>query len=152
MRGTLLINARMTITISLNYVWISFFSPVCRMQKISRLAWHLRRRSFLCSFYLLLLFSRSVVSDFATPRTAALQAFLSITISQGLLKLLSIKSVMPSNHLILCHPLLLLPSVFPNIRVFSNEWLFTSGNQSIGASASASVLPMNIANRKIFIM
>ena len=152
MRGTLLINARMTITISLNYVWISFFSPVCRMQKISRLAWHLRRRSFLCSFYLLLLFSRSVVSDFATPRTAALQAFLSITISQGLLKLLSIKSVMPSNHLILCHPLLLLPSVFPSIRVFSNEWLFTSGNQSTGASASASVLPMNIANRKIFIM
>ena len=51
---------------------------------------------------------------------------------------------MPSNHLILCCPLLLLPSIFPSIRVFSNESLFESGNQSTGASASASVLPMNI--------
>ena len=52
---------------------------------------------------------------------AALQASLSFTISQSLLKLMSIESVMPSNHLILCHPLLLLPSMFPSIRVFSNE-------------------------------
>ena len=51
--------------------------------------------------------------------------------------------VMPSNHLILCHPLLS-PSIFPSIRVFSNEKFFASGGQSIGASASASVLPMNI--------
>ena len=58
---------------------------------------------------------------FATPWTAAYQASLSITNSQGLLKLMSIESVMPSNHLILCHPLLLLPSIFPSIRVFSNE-------------------------------
>ena len=58
---------------------------------------------------------------FATPWTAAHQASLSITNSQSLLKLLSIKSVMPFNHLILCHPLLLLFSVFPSIRVFSNE-------------------------------
>ena len=58
---------------------------------------------------------------YATPWTAAHQASLSITNSQSLLKLLSIKSVMPSNHLILCHPLLLPPSIFPNIRVFSNE-------------------------------
>ena len=58
--------------------------------------------------------------------------------------LMSIESVMPLNHLILCHPLLLLPSVFPSIRVFSNESFFTSGGQSIGASASASILPMNI--------
>ena len=57
----------------------------------------------------------------ATPWTAALQAFLSFTISQSLLKLMSIESVMPSNHLIPCHPLLLLPSIFPSIRVFSNE-------------------------------
>ena len=57
---------------------------------------------------------------FATPWTAACQASLSITISQSLLKLMSIESVMPSNHLILCRPLLLLPSIFPNIRVFSN--------------------------------
>ena len=58
---------------------------------------------------------------FATPWTAALQAFRLINNSQNLLKLMSIKSVMPSNHLILCHPLLLLPSIFPSIRVFSNE-------------------------------
>ena len=56
-----------------------------------------------------------------TPWTAAHQASLSITISQSLLKLMSIESVMPSNHLILCCPLLLLPSIFPSIKVFSNE-------------------------------
>ena len=56
-----------------------------------------------------------------TPWTAASQASLSITNSQGLLKLMSIESVMPSNNLILCHPLLLLPSMFPSIRVFSDE-------------------------------
>ena len=65
--------------------------------------------------------SLSRVQLFATPWTAARQASLSITNSQSLLKLMSIKSVMPSNHLILCHPLLLLPSTFPSIRVFSNE-------------------------------
>ena len=81
---------------------------------------------------------------FATPWTAAHQASLSITNSWTLLKLTSIELVMPSNHLILCHPLLLLPSIFPSIRVFSNEQFFTSGDQSIGASASASVLPKNI--------
>ena len=57
---------------------------------------------------------------FATPWTAACQASVSITNSQSLLKLMSIESVMPSNHLILCLPLLLLPSIFPSIRVFSN--------------------------------
>ena len=56
-----------------------------------------------------------------TPWTAACQASLSITNSQSLLKLMSIEPVMPSNHLILCHPILLLPSIFPRIRVFSNE-------------------------------
>ena len=56
-----------------------------------------------------------------TPWTAACQASLSITNSRSLLKLMCIASVMPSNHLILCHPLLLLPSIFPSIRVFSNE-------------------------------
>ena len=59
--------------------------------------------------------------NFATPWTAVCQASLSFTISQNLLKLMCIESVMPSNHLILCHPLLLLPSVFPSIRVFSSE-------------------------------
>ena len=66
-------------------------------------------------------FSRSVVSDFASPWTAAHQASLSITNSQSLFKLISIESVMPSNHLIPCHPLLLPPSVFPSIMVFSSE-------------------------------
>ena len=79
----------------------------------------------------------SCVLLFAAPWTAALQASLSFTISQSLHKRMSIELVMPSNHLILCHPLLL-PSVFPSIRVFA------SGGQSIGASTSASVLPMNI--------
>ena len=65
--------------------------------------------------------SLSHVRLFATPRTAACQASLSITNSRGLLKLMSIESVMPSNHLILCHPLLLPSSVFPSIRVFFNE-------------------------------
>ena len=78
------------------------------------------------------------------PLTAAHQASLSITNSRSLLKLMSIKSVMPSNHLILCRPLLLPPSIFPSIRVFSNESFLTSGGQNIGVSASASVLPMNI--------
>ena len=63
----------------------------------------------------------SCVRLFVTPWTAACQASLSITISWSLLKLMSIKSVMPSNHLILCRPLLLLPSIFTSIRVFSNE-------------------------------
>ena len=67
----------------------------------------------------------SCVWLFATPWTAARQASLSLTISWSLLKLMSIESVMPSNHLILCHPLLLLPSVFPSIRVFSNESAFS---------------------------
>ena len=63
----------------------------------------------------------SRVRLFATPWTAACQASLSITNSRSLLKLTSVDSVMPSNHLILCHPLLLLPSIFPSIRVFSKE-------------------------------
>ena len=68
--------------------------------------------------------SLSRVQLFETPWTAARQASLSIINSQNLTKLMSIESVMPSNHLILCHPLLLLPSIFPNIRVFSNESVF----------------------------
>ena len=66
-------------------------------------------------------FSRSVVSDSAAPWAAAHQASLSITNSWSFLKLMSIESVMPSNRLILCHPLLLPPSIFPSIRVFSNQ-------------------------------
>ena len=65
--------------------------------------------------------SLSPVQLFVTPWTAGRQASLSITNSRSLLKLISIESVMPSNHIILCHPLLLLPSIFPSIRVFSSE-------------------------------
>ena len=88
--------------------------------------------------------SLSCVQIFAAPWTAAHQASLFFTISLSLLNLMSIELVMPSNHLIFCHPLLLLPSTFPRIRDFSNESAFASGGQSIGASASASVLPLNI--------
>ena len=69
---------------------------------------------------LILQFS-SVAQSCLTPWTATCQASLSITNSQSLPKLMSIESVMPSNHLFLCHPLFLLPSIFPRIRVFSNE-------------------------------
>ena len=86
----------------------------------------------------------SLVWLFVTPWTAVRWASLSITISGSLLKLMSIKLVMPSNHLILCNPLILLPSIFPSIRSFLISQLFASGGQSIGASTSASVLPKNI--------
>ena len=85
----------------------------------------------------------SCVRLFATPWTAACQASLSIANSQSLLKLMLIESVMLSNHFILCHPLLL-PSIFPSIRVFPMSQFFASGGQRIGVSASASVLPMII--------
>ena len=81
------------------------------------------------------------VQLFVTLWTAACQASLSITNSWSLLKLMSIELVMPSNHLILSHPLLLLPSIFPSIRVFFSESFFASGGQSIGVSASTWVLP-----------
>ena len=64
------------------------------------------------------------MSDSVTPWATACQASLSLTISQSLLKLMSIEPVMPSNHLFLCHPVFLLPSIFPSIRVFSNELAF----------------------------
>ena len=86
--------------------------------------------------------SLSCVWLFATPWTAARQASLFITNSRSLLKLMSIKSVIPSNHLILCHPLLLLPSIFLSMRVFSNESGLCISWANIGASAS--VLPVNI--------
>ena len=77
------------------------------------------------AFHIFSLFSSaqslSHVRLFATPWTAASQASLSITSSQSLLRLMSLESMIPSNHLVLCHPLLLLPSIFPSIRVFSSE-------------------------------
>ena len=88
--------------------------------------------------------SLSRVQLFVTPWTAARQASLSITNSRSPPKPMSIVSMMPSNHLILCHPLLLQPSNFPSIRSFPMSQLFASGGQRIGVSASASVLPMNV--------
>ena len=82
----------------------------------------------------------------ATPWTVAHQASLSIANSKSLLKFIFIESVMPSHHLIFCHLLLLLPSIFPRILSFLMNQFFASGGQSIGASTSASVsvLTMNI--------
>ena len=96
----------------------------------------------MCSVQLL-----SHVLHFVTPCTAVCQAFLYYTFSRSLLKLMSIELMMPSNYLIICHPLLLLLSVFPSIfsqQSFPRNQYFTSGGQSIGVSASASVLPVNI--------
>ena len=84
-------------------------------------SWTLIKLCFLIHGIMPSVQSLSHVWRFATPWAAAHQAFLSITNSRSLLKLMSIKSVMPSNHLILCHPLLLLPSILPSIRIFSNE-------------------------------
>ena len=84
----------------------------------------------------------SCVRLFATPWTAAHQASLSFTLSQSLLKLMSIESVMPSNHLILCHPLLLLPSILPSTRLFSNEPALHTGKPK-DWSFSFSISPSN---------
>ena len=89
--------------------------------------------------------SLSRIQPFSTSWTAARQASLSTANSRSLLKLMSIESVMPSNHLILCRlPFSSRLQSFPASGSFPVSWLFTSGSQSIGASASASVLPMNI--------
>ena len=98
--------------------------------------------SFSLVIYFILLFSHSVVSNSETPWTAARQAPLSFTNSQSLLKLMSIESVMPSNHLILCRPFSSCLQSFPASGSFPTSQFFASGGQSIGASAS--VLPMNI--------
>ena len=86
----------------------------------------------------------SCVWLFVASWIEALQASLSFTISWSLFKFMSIESVMPSNHLILCNPFLLPPSIFTSIKVSSKSRLFASGGQSIGASASALVLPVII--------
>ena len=83
----------------------------------------LRHLLYFCKFFIsiVVVHSLNCVLLFVTPWTAARQASLSFSISRSLLKLRSIESMMPSNHLILCHPLLHLPSIFPSISVFSNE-------------------------------
>ena len=97
------------------------------------------------AYFSLVQFGHSVLSNsLRPPWTVTRQASLSITNSRSLLKLMSINSVMLSSHPILCRPLLLLPSVFPRSASFPMSHFFTSGGQSIGVSASASVLPTNI--------
>ena len=95
----------------------------------------------------------SCVRLFATPWTAAHQVSLSFIISLSLLKLMSIVSVIPSSHLIICCPLLFLPSIFPSIRfvcLFAVSWLFAPVGQITGASASAPVLPASPSNQGWF--
>ena len=115
---------------------LQYYTGICFV----RFAWPLRHALVLFSSVQLL----SCVWLFATPWTAARQAFLSITNSRRLLKLMSIESVMPSNHLILCCPLLLPPSIFPNIRGFSNESILNIRWPKYWSLASAAVFPMNI--------
>ena len=93
----------------------------------------------LCSLQLI-----SRVRLFGTPWTAALQASLSITNTQSLLKFMSIETVMPSNHLILCHPLLLPPSIFPSIKVFSNESVHHIRWPKYWCFSFSIILPLNI--------
>ena len=97
-----------------------------------------------CFYSLLLLFSHSAISDSLQPHELQHSRIHCLTISQSLLKLMSIESVIPSNHLILCFPLLFLPSIFPSIRVFSKESVLHISWPNIGASALVSILPMNI--------
>ena len=97
----------------------------------------------MCLVYLIVQISCSVVSNSLWPHRLQDAGFPVLHQLWSLLKLMSIKMVILSNHLILCHPLLLL-SVFPSITFFLRSQFFTSGGQSIGASSSASVLPMNI--------
>ena len=128
------------ISASLILLYITLYSVNFWLLHINEIIQHL---SF--SVWLISLQSVQLVSHvwlFATLWTAAHQASLSITSSWSLLKLISIESLMPSNCLILCCPLLLLPSVFPSSRVFSREWVLHIRWPKIGASAS--VLPMNI--------
>ena len=99
---------------------------------------------FFCFWVRSSVHSLGCVQPFATPWTAAHQASLSIIHSQSLCKLMSIESVMPSNHLILCRPLLLLPSIFPSVRVFFNESVLRIRWPKYWSFSFSTVLPMNI--------
>ena len=104
----------------------------------------LKKKESTYHFVFVVVQSLGHVRLFATPWTVACQASLSYTICWSWLKPLAIEFLMPSNHLTLCRPLLLLPSDLHSIRAFSTSQLFASSGQSIGTSALASVLPMNI--------
>ena len=105
----------------LSPLWIQSFVLHSRLLLCESWCQMLRGQGFLGTFQFSSVQSLSHVRLFASPWTAARQASLSITNSRSLLRLMSIESVIPSNHLILCHPLLLLPSIFPSIRVFSSD-------------------------------
>jgi len=122
-------------------IYSSMPSCVFTRSFISFLSFYHSRLQCLSLFLCCLFSSFSRVQLFVTPWTAARQASLSITNSLSLLKLMSIESVMPSSHLILCRPLL--PSVFPSITVFSSQSVVCIRWPSIGVSASASVLAIN---------
>ena len=118
----------------INSLSLSFLGPLTNFSPVYD-------SHFLASSYNSVQFSR--VRLFATPWTAAHQASLCITNSRSLPKLMSIESVMPSNHLILCRPLLLMPSIFPSIRAFSNESVLCNRWPKYW-SFSFSISPMNI--------
>ena len=125
--------------------WTNF---TCTLELLTEIkAVNFRIYFFISTFFTILQFSSvqllSRVWLFVTPWIAACQASLFITNSRSLPKPMSIKPVMPSSHLILCRPLLLLPPILPSIRVFSNESTLRMRWQSTGVSTSASVLPMN---------
>ena len=127
--------AQIKVSIFLNCLWSSEPQWVSTQYLIKcYLCYSVYFKSLWC--YLVVVQLLSCVQLFATPQTAALQASLSSAISQGMLKLISIELGMPSSHLILCHPLLFLPSIFPSMRSFPMCQLFTSAGQSIGALAS----------------
>ena len=126
-------------------LWFNKFPILLRCSALNCVhqeVWSCRSHSSISHWVLSSVQSLSHVQLFVTPWTTARQASLSITNSQSLLKLMSIESLMSSNHLILCHLHFLLPPIFPSIRIFSNGQLCASGGQSIGASAS--VLSMTI--------
>ena len=129
--------------------WVAdpFFLTQKSNQGLQHCTWILYQLSYQGSPPSQYQFSCLVVSDSMTPWIAARQPSLSITNSWSLCKFMSIESMMPSNHLILCHPLLLLSSNFPSIRSSPMSQFFASGGQRIGASASASVPPTNIQDR-----
>ena len=114
------------------------------VQKSYEVHCHNISRQALAQFLIVVVQSPSRVQLFLTSWTAACQASLSLTTSQSLLKLMSIEWMTPSNHVILYNFLFLLPSIFLAAGAFSLSQLFTSGSQSTGAWASASVLPMSI--------
>ena len=115
-------------------------------EPLGKLSFHFRCLSTHKAAYMHIVVVQSLicVQLFANPWTAACQASLSFTISQSLLKLMSLESVMPSNQLILCCPFSSCPHSFPGSESFPMSQLFASGGWSIGTSASASVLPMTI--------